>query len=316
MKYFEILESHEGYSQRKKYSEEFIEKIKKYIEVSEIFKNRDITLFVAGSLGRMEFGKNSDVDFFVISKRKISHLLEIEILGYLIHLNHKLKLPEFSNDGKFLKVYSLEEMISKTGSPVDDHENHFTTRLLMILESKAIVNEELYFHALKEVIDNYFKDKNDHPDFFPIYLLNDIARYWRTLCLNYEVIRFDKNKLWRKKNINLKYSRMITIFATILPLLTLSNIREADVMQLTKLSPHERLAFGLDKMNNNNYLTEYKVILDLYEGFLKAKENNDIDKNKDIKEKLDKQADDFSDFLYKILMDRQHNPKFKKYLVI
>ncbi len=316
MSYLKALHAHNGFSARKKYSEKFLDIVIESVKDIRLFQENDIAIFVAGSLGRMEFGKKSDIDFFIITESDISNLAKIEVLGGLIHLNKKLNLPEFSNDGKFLKVHSLEDMIRKTGSPTDDHENLFTTRLLMILESKVIINNELYNRALKKIIDNYFKDKKDRPDFFPIYLLNDIIRYWRTLCLNYEMIRFDDKKPWRKKNINLKYSRMLTIFATILPLFTIPSVTEVDILNLIKLSPQERLAFGLEKMDNNEkYLSEYKHIIDIYESFLKAKEDDDFDKNVELKHKLDKQAEEFSSFLYTVLMDDQHS-KYKRYLVI
>jgi len=316
MNYLEILNKNENFIERKEYSINYLDKIKKSTEGIDIIKTSNISLFVAGSLGRMEFGKKSDVDFFVITENNISRLIEIEILGKLIHLNKELGLPGFSNDGKFLKVYSLNDMINKTGSPIDDHENYFTTRLLMILESKVILNDNLYNIALKKIIGNYFKDKEDHPDFFPIYLINDIVRYWRTLCLNYEMIRFDNKKPWRKKNINLKYSRMLTVFATILPLLVISPISEEEMLNIIKLSPQERLALGLNKLSNNDYLLEYEYIINIYESFLKAKEDDDIDKNIELKKNLDKNADEFSMFLYKILMDEKINLKYKKYLVI
>ena len=39
------------------------------------------------------------------------------------------------------------------------------------------------------------------------------------MCLNYELIRDDPKKPWRKKNINLKFSRMLTVFGTVLPII-------------------------------------------------------------------------------------------------
>jgi len=32
----------------------------------------------------------------------------------------------------------------------------------------------------------YYRDADDRPDFLPAFLINDITRFWKTLCLNYE----------------------------------------------------------------------------------------------------------------------------------
>jgi predicted nucleotidyltransferase len=316
MIYTETLNACPEYVKRRQESQELINKLKDQIKIIEAIDANNITIFVAGSLGRMEFGIKSDIDFFLIAEERVNKLKNIEILGQLINLNHQLKLPEFSNDGRFLRIHCLDDMIIKTGSPNDDHENLFTTRILLMLESRAILNEDLYQNALKKIIKNYFKDKKGHEDFFPIYLLNDILRYWRTLCLNYEMIRFDKTKPWRKKNINLKYSRMLTVFATVLPILTLSSISEENILHIFELCPWERLAYGLDNLNDEKYLSKYEQIMTKYEMFLKSKENDDININVDLKHTLDEGAELFSDFLFEVLTNEKIPKKLRKYLII
>ena len=69
----------------------------------------------------------------------------------------------------------------------------------MLLESKPLFNETLYDSQMDEIVGLYFRDDVDRSSFKPLFLLNDLLRFWRTLCLNYEIIRNDKTKPFRKK---------------------------------------------------------------------------------------------------------------------
>ncbi len=95
--------------------------------------------------------------------------------------------PTFSGDGKYLEVLSVSEMEAVLGSPRDDSLNAFTARMLLLLESQPLDYEELYETLLKRIIGFYYRDFPDHEaEFVPVFLLNDILRFWRTLTLNYE----------------------------------------------------------------------------------------------------------------------------------
>ena len=56
-------------------------------------------------------------------------------------INERLVFPPFSNDGEYLKVYFMEDLSSRTGSPRDDGDNLFTTRMLLMLESQPDCTE-------------------------------------------------------------------------------------------------------------------------------------------------------------------------------
>ncbi len=80
----------------------------------------------------------SDLDIFVIVNKELPRLYKIEIYATLIEINYQLQFPPFSNDGEYLKIYSLEEMRATVGSRRDDHENFFTARMLFLLESRWV----------------------------------------------------------------------------------------------------------------------------------------------------------------------------------
>jgi len=210
-------------------------------------------------------------------------------------------------------------MLEVLGQPTDDSENMFTARMLLLLESRAIYGDELYQNYIQTIIGHYFRDREGHNKFLPTFLLNDLLRYWRTLCLNYEKIRNDASKPWYKKNINLKFSRMITVFGTVLPIISNSEITQEEVLLLTTLSPLERFSKGLDKVNCKVTENDFSNFLSNYENFLCWKEIENMDskmKSNDFKQETRKKSEEFSDFIYEALTSCDIDKKLKKLLVI
>ena len=312
-----LLNLHEPSNKRAANTQDKLLEIKKEFQECDYFTYKEIQVFCAGSLGRGDVGDKSDLDLFVVSDISNSdrkRLEDLEVLAKLISINRKLNFPPFSNDGQFLKIHSISEMTRKLGDPSDDSENLFTTRMLMLLESKPIYNEDLYLKHLEKIVSHYIRDKQGHTEFKPIFIINDLLRYWRTLCLNYEIIRNDSEREWRKKNINLKFSRALTVFSAVLVMLNIKEIDDEKLLNIFKLTPMERLAYGLDLINDIKMLDDYKIILDDYESFLKWKEQDDL--HDDYKRHAKEVASRFSDFLYRSLMHESIDKDLKKILVI
>ena len=222
--YSNTLENHQELASRRDQARQRLSLVReKFAEYQNFFEEKKITVYSAGSIGRGDYGNNSDLDLFLISdnkKAKFANLDSLRAVAHAITINEFLGYPNFSNDGKYLKVCELRRMLETLGSPQDDNENWFTVRMLLLLESQWICNERLYEAVTEKITAHYFRDSRGKQSFRPLFLLNDILRYWRTLCLNYELARDDQEKPWYKKNINLKFSRMITIFGTVLAIIT------------------------------------------------------------------------------------------------
>lgn len=309
------LINNQFFKQRKQNAELSINNLKD--EMCEVFKKYDISIFAVGSIGRHEIGNNSDLDIFILSKDKIPKIEQYEIYSKLIEINRKLKFPEFSNDGQFLTIHQLSDLKKFTGSPDDDSLNLFTTRMLMILESKVLFNPKLYNEILSDIIEHYLRDRNYvSTSFKPLFLLNDILRFWRTLCLNYEAIRNDNHRPWRKKNINLKYSRMITVFSTVIIIIIKKDINHNDILDIFHKTPLERVAWSLDKLGDETISNQFDDLLMYYQKFLEAKENNNIEKDLDMKKLLNINAEKFSDIIFNILNHNKIDNKLKKFLTI
>lgn len=162
-----------------------------------------MTLYVTGSFGRLEArydqsdrDKGSDLDVFFMympddgSTRDLSRLAWFRLIARVIDVAERLKFKPFSRDGAFLKAHNVFHVGSELGSSNEDAENGFTARLLLLLEGRPLANDPLFDQVLLETIRFYFRDFADKRETFrPYVLINDILRYWRTLCLNYEHAR-------------------------------------------------------------------------------------------------------------------------------
>jgi len=227
--------------------------------VDELLAEEPLCIYATGSYGRLEAWKDSDIDLFFLadcdpSKRPISSLRFIRLTARLIDLTEEMEFPEFTGDGQYLGVQYVDQMEQVLGSPHDDRLNAFTARMLLLLESRPIYRAELYRDLLDRVVGFYFRDVEGHEDDFePVFLSNDILRFWRTLTLNYEYKRFRNSQLKDPakraearalsalKNYKLKQSRLATCFSMILHLATDDlPILPARVLALCELTPQER----------------------------------------------------------------------------
>ena len=288
--------------------------------ISDTIEEHPLAIFCAGSLARMEVGGTSDLDLFVTADKDDylgRRLFKIVLFSKLIVINERLEFPPFSNDGEYLKVYFMEDLQSGTGSRLDDSENLFTARMLLILESQFVANEPVYRKHLSRILKLYYRDQSETSPFKPIFLLNDLLRYWRTMCLNYEERRHDVDQPFRKKNVNLKFSRMLTVFGTVLPLIADSAGSVSKLEGLCTKTPLERLAVGLDLLNDPDLTGRWRGILDIYEKFLSWKETEDVEKFlTEQKNVVNEHARTLSAFLYDALTHEDVPYEFRRCLIL
>ena len=304
------LLAHTRLRDRARYSRAFLRQVQGELAKHPAGRQKELCVFAAGSLGRFETGRVSDLDVFFLchrkrkqsSERSVSRLVEIETFSDLIKVNDSLKLPSFSGDGRYLKIHELDDLIMATGDSRDDSENLFTTRLLLLLESKHLSNEPVYQLAIQRVMEMYFRDGRGKKNFKPLFLLNDILRYWRTLCLNYERDRAEPGKAWWKRNLNLKFSRKLTVFSTVLAIIAKGMSTPTDFKRISGKVPLERLASALDSMGDRRLLVGFRAMLNDYEDFLAAKSHKELEAIDDsVVPMFSVKAQRFDDFLHRAL---------------
>jgi hypothetical protein len=319
------LADHAGLSKRMAFSRGQLQRVRDAIAAQTTCSRPELCIYAAGSLGRLETGQISDLDVFLFadrpdrngSERSLTRLEEILALSELIQVNTELKLPSFSGDGEYFKIHEVGQLLTGTGTATDDSENLFTTRLLLLLESKCLANDELYASATKRVIEMYLRDGKGKSDYRPLFLLNDILRYWRTVCLNYERARHDPRKPWWKKNLNLKFSRKLTVFSSVLAIL-LDHVDDFEKFApISSMTPMERLAASLDKLSDLRLLDQFQLFLDNYEEFLAAKSHAELEEiRSDAATHFSDTAKQFDDFLHSVFASDRLDRRLVRFLII
>lgn len=232
---------------------ERLQHVKKHLD------QEPLCVYATGSYGRLEAWSASDADLFFLydgaaPDSRFPFTTFVRLAACLADAIDELEFPPFTGDGKYLDVSYVSQMEKVLGSPEDDSLNAFTARMLLLLESRPVNDPDLHRRLLDRVLSFYYRDFADHPDaFIPVFLTNDILRFWRTLTLNYEhkrlkLLGLTGEALEREKagsavkNYKLKVSRLLTCFSMVAHLSAgKPPVRQEDVLKLCLMTPRERI---------------------------------------------------------------------------
>ncbi len=324
-------------SERLKFSNDKLNIVRQELNnIEDLSLLKDICIYVTGSFARGEASPKSDLDLFFITKSKdpVPKLDKILVDAELIRLNKKLNFPDFSKDGEYLTIHNLDEIMD-IGSQKEDYKNYFTARMLLLLESRPLFNDKIYEEVIKEVIDSYLRDFHKHEvNFKPIFLVNDILRYWKTLCLNYEhkrnrivsgeMTKEEESQIKvkaHKKNLKLQFSRKLTCFSFILSIVDdyvndQKKVSHETIIDIVMQKPTEIL---LKLKNDERVKVEVDKSLELYTYFLNLSKKDDswIEDKKNRDEAFTKSRE-FGDCIYNILINLigDKNTEILKYIVL
>lgn len=170
-----------------------------------------------GSWGRLEATGGSDNDFMCLvegdprPEEEIHPSVEqawegMRKPGKLPGKEDLFGVPAFSAE---LRTIGLE----------DDGNQNLTRRMLLLLESRWVLGEEVFRKVKGDALEDYVKDldKDYHP---PRFLLNDVFRYWRTIAVDFERKHRDRDgKEWGLRNAKLRASRPLLFASGLLPVL-------------------------------------------------------------------------------------------------
>lgn len=234
---------------------------------------RRLCIYATGSYGREEASDKSDIDLFFVAAQgeKIRQTEKFELFAELIRLNRELKLPDFSRDATFLEVHPYDALLDNIGRPEDDYGNTFTARMLLLLESRCIWKNSLHDALIEAVLNRYFDDYAWHSgDFVPRFFINDLTRFWKTLCLNYEAYRTrDDRSAMRLENLKLRYSRKLTCFSLIVSLVGREAVSPTMAKEACLLTPMQRLDQRAEESRNKEVRQLVDELQDAYSAFLK-----------------------------------------------
>jgi hypothetical protein len=222
-----------------------------------------VTLAVAGSLGRMEVAADvSDCDLIVVlsdaalkSKNKANATYE-RVWDVLKPLHLEPPKPT----GIFSRPTSIKQLCDKKNiGAADEDMRSFAKRLLLLLETQPVYRPEGYQALVDAVVKSYAEEyvaQDSRKEWSS--LINDLIRYFRTLCVNYQWDFENEhgNGKWPLRNIKLRHSRLIMYGGLLMLLGECSRERQDKVTWLEKrlyLTPLERIALVYSANQDTNF---------------------------------------------------------------
>ncbi len=177
----------------------------------------DCSLVLFGSFARYEMLDGSDYDWAVLVDGVVNTAHSDQARAIALALK-KAELLAPGTTGIFGGPVFSHDLVHYIGGSDDSNEN-LTRRMLMLLESRcfelatADTSERIWENVLKNILKRYFEEEvhfrpGQHR--VPRFLLNDITRYWRTICVDYAAKhREQAGQKWALRNAKIRLSRKL-----------------------------------------------------------------------------------------------------------
>ena len=172
-----------------------------------------IVIGVNGSYARREATSGSDVDLFVLYddiKKSRAKDCQRRFREWLEEAGYKMP----AEDGVFSSPQSVKTTIKMIGGQKDTNK-YITRRMLLLLEGEWIFNENKFASTRQQLLEEYVSNSLRKKQIC-LFLLNDIIRYWRTICVDFEFKMRDRSKSREIRLIKLRFSRMLLFVAGVL----------------------------------------------------------------------------------------------------
>jgi predicted nucleotidyltransferase len=184
------------------------------------YTSEDTSMVVFGSLGRSEITSGSDLDWILL----VDGFASPEHIDASLAIEQHLQSADVKGPGAeatFGGLVFSHDLIHYIGGE-DDTNANLTRRMLLLLESVPVGREDAYSRTINNVLSRYIVEDFGwmharNPMNVPRFLQNDMARYWRTLAVDFAYKRRQRaGKGWALRTAKLRLSRKLTYAAGLL----------------------------------------------------------------------------------------------------
>jgi predicted nucleotidyltransferase len=164
------------------------EAVEKLRAVVGRLSTEDTSVVLYGSLARREFTADSDADWSLL----VDGVADPQHLDSSLEIGKRIAeipIKQPGREGTFGQLTFSHDLIHYIGGE-DDTNANTTRRMLLLLESVPVGGADAYDRVLRNVLGRYLSEDygwihGRNPRGVPRFLQNDIARYWRTMAVDF-----------------------------------------------------------------------------------------------------------------------------------
>ncbi len=237
----------------------------------------DRSFVVFGSLARNEFtGEGrSDVDWTLLVDR-LAMIQDIDLVHELTRLVERSGHKTPNKTGPFGNLAFSHDLIHQIGGS-DDTNANTTQRLLLLLESTALYGDSVRSRVIRNILSRYVLEDESflngkHPEHVPRFLLNDVARYWRTMTVDFQTKKREReNKGFALRNVKLRFSRKLLYLAGLIACFSFSIWRDDENLRTTWGEHHSTRERGVRLVSYLEHITNTPPLELVSKAFLRLK---------------------------------------------
>ncbi|QFT61802.1 hypothetical protein [Roseivivax sp. THAF30] len=210
-----------------------------------------IIVGVNGSVARREVTSGSDVDLFFLATGDDADAIRPVQEAFRERLQADgVKMP--AHGGVFEDPLTVNDLLANIGGDADTNE-YLTRRMLYLLEGEWLHNRAGFDDVRSRLVGHYVRDELEERKLCR-YLLNDVIRYWRTICVDFEEKTADGGKPRAIRLVKLRFARMMLYFGGVAAISRTADAsaeaKRAMLLETFAKPPADRLteAFGHDEM--------------------------------------------------------------------
>lgn len=236
------------------------------------------TVAVSGSLGRMEVVDGSDCDLIVVLSDEVLKQPEqaAKCFEHVLRAIEPLGLATSKAGGIFSVPTSADRLCDPSMlGVIDEDMATFGHRIQLLIDSQPVYGFDRFRQLQQSILERYAAEtiEHDHSKQWT-YLLNDLMRYHRSLCVRTQWATRQTPGQWRLLNLKLWHSRLLN-YAGLLFLLGECSTESTDktewLAERLPLTPLERV---IDVFGENDDPTGVTIV-DSYNRFLSFMNNPD-----------------------------------------